>query len=105
MNRASASALPKYLLVTPARNEEQHLEQTILAVLAQTVRPVKWIIVNDGSTDATAKIIDRYAASSDWIARLDMPTHSIRNFAAKAHCFNAAWKAVDGLDYEVIGNL
>ena len=105
MKRPPVSALPKYLLVTSARNEEQHLEQTILAVRAQTVRPVKWIIVNDGSTDATAKIIDRHATSSNWIDRLDMPTHRARNFAAKAHCFNAAWKAVNGLHYDVIGNL
>ena len=89
MKRRRVSALPKYLLVTAARNEEQHLEQTIRAVLEQTARPVKWIIVNDGSTDATAKIIDRYAASTDWITRLDMPTHRDRNFAAKAYCFNA----------------
>jgi len=105
MKRRRVSALPKYLLVTAARNEEQHLEQTIRAVLEQTARPVKWIIVNDGSTDATAKIIDRYAASTDWITRLDMPTHRDRNFAAKAYCFNAAWNAVNGLDYEVLGNL
>jgi glycosyltransferase involved in cell wall biosynthesis len=105
LKRRSASALPKYLLVTSARNEEQLLEQTIRAVLAQTVRPVKWIIVNDGSTDSTAKIIDRYAASLGWIERLEMPTHRDRNFAAKAYCFNAGWKAADGLDYDVIGNL
>jgi glycosyltransferase involved in cell wall biosynthesis len=53
-------------------------------VLAQTVRPLKWIIVNDGSTDGTPTIIDRYAASAGWIERLDMPTHRDRNFAAKA---------------------
>jgi Glycosyl transferase family 2 len=105
LKRRSASALPKHVLITSARNEEQLLEQTIRAVLAQTVRPVKWIIVNDGSTDGTAKIIDRYAASLGWIERLDMPMHRDRNFAAKAHCLNAAWKAVDGLDYDVIGNL
>src|SRR5215467_726762 len=105
MKRRRTSALPKYLLVTAARNEEQHLERTILAVLEQTVRPVKWIIVNDGSTDGTAKIIDRYAASADWIERLDMPSHRDRNFAAKACCFNAAWNAVNGLAYEVLGNV
>jgi glycosyltransferase involved in cell wall biosynthesis len=87
--------------VTAARNEEQYLEPTILAGFAQTVRPVKWIIVSDGSPDGTAKIIDRYAASSGWIERLAMPTHRERNFAAKAHCVNSAGKAVNGLDYEV----
>jgi glycosyltransferase involved in cell wall biosynthesis len=67
--------------------------------------PSKWVIVNDGSTDGTATIIDRYAAIADWIERLDMPTHRDRNFAAKAYCFNAAWHAVNGLRYHVIGNL
>ena len=105
MKRRAASALPKYLLITAARNEDQHLEQTIRAVLAQSVRPVKWIIVNDGSTDRTAEIIDQYAQSAGWIERLDMPMHRDRNFAAKAYCVNAAWNAVNGLDYDVIGNL
>ena len=105
MNDQPAPTLPRCLLITAARNEERYLEQTILAMRAQTVRPVKWIIVNDGSTDGTAKIIERYAATTDWIDRLDMPVHRGRSFAAKALCFNAAWKAVDGLDYEVIGNL
>lgn len=98
-------ALPKYLLITPARNEERYLERTIQAMRAQTARPVKWIIVNDGSTDATAAIIDRWAAAEHWIERLDMPVHRARNFAAKAHCFNAAWQATSGLRYDIIGNL
>ena len=98
-------ALPRCLLITAARNEEVHLERTILAMLAQTVRPAKWIIVNDGSTDKTPEIIDRYAATCDWIERFDMPSHRDRSFAAKAYCFNTACKAAGWLDYEVIGNI
>jgi glycosyltransferase involved in cell wall biosynthesis len=92
-------------MITPARNEESHLENTIRAMLAQTVRPLKWIIINDGSTDATPKIIDRFATEHKWIERFDMPEHRDRSFAAKAHCFNAAFKTAQQLDYEVVGNL
>jgi hypothetical protein len=98
-------ALPRCLLITPARNEETNLERTISAVVAQTVRPIRWIIVNDGSTDTTPQIVERYAETYDWIERFDMPAHRDRSFAAKAHCLNAVWKRVGALDYEVIGNL
>jgi len=105
MNSASASTLPRLVLITPARNEESNLERTILSVVAQTVHPVKWIIVNDGSTDSTPAIIDRYGAVHAWIERLDMPRHRDRSFAAKAHCVNTAWRRAEGLQYDVIGNL
>lgn len=63
-----------YIIISPVRNEEQHLETTIKAVVAQTIRPLQWILVNDGSTDRTAEIIDRWAAEQNWIVavhRLD----------------------------------
>ena len=46
----------QYVLVTPARNEEKNIERLIQCVVAQTVRPSKWIIVSDGSTDGTDEI-------------------------------------------------
>jgi poly-beta-1,6-N-acetyl-D-glucosamine synthase len=42
--------LPSYVLITPARNEAESIELTIKSVVTQSVRPIKWIIVNDGST-------------------------------------------------------
>ena len=105
MNSTPARALPRCLLITPARNEAQHLEKTILSMVSQTAPPAKWIIVNDGSTDETANIIDRYAASSSWIERFDMPVHRDRSFAAKANCFNTACKIAGWTNYDVIGNI
>jgi glycosyltransferase involved in cell wall biosynthesis len=95
----------RYVLITPARNEQRHLETTIRCVVSQTRLPIKWIIVNDGSTDLTADIIDRYAVQCPWIEKLDMPQHRDRSFAAKARCFNAAYDRIQQLDFEVIGNL
>jgi glycosyltransferase involved in cell wall biosynthesis len=46
-----------YVLVTPARNEAGNIEQTLESVMAQTIPPLRWIIVDDGSTDATVEIV------------------------------------------------
>jgi len=97
--------LPTYVLVTPARNEAQFIEATIQSVVAQTERPLRWVIVSDGSTDGTDEIVARYTAAHAWIELLRMPERKERHFAGKAHAFCAGKARVDGLAYEVIANL
>jgi glycosyltransferase involved in cell wall biosynthesis len=98
--------LPKsYVLITPARNEERHIEKVIQSMIAQTILPSKWVIVNDGSTDGTAAIVSRYLAEHSWIELVNLPAHRDRTFAAKVHAFNAGFERVKNLEYEVIGNL
>lgn len=99
------AALPRYALVTPARNEADLIEGTIRAVLAQSHRPLRWVIVSDGSTDGTDEIVARHAAEHPWIELLRMAGDGGRHFAAKARAFNAGLARLGGLDYEVIGNL
>jgi glycosyltransferase involved in cell wall biosynthesis len=98
-------SLPSYILITPARNEARYIESTIRAMTAQTHRPLKWVIVSDGSTDSTDEIVRSYLAEHDWIELLRMPEREERNFAGKAHAFNAGYERVKGLGAEVIGNL
>lgn len=95
----------RYVLVTPARNEEAFIEATIRSVVAQTVRPLRWVIVSDGSTDRTDDIVKSYAARQDWIELLRMPEHRDRHFAAKANCFNAGYERVKALQFDLVGNL
>ena len=94
-----------YVLITPARNEEAFIEQTIKSVVGQTVLPVKWIIVSDGSTDGTDDIVKKYAAEHQWIELVRMPERRERHFAGKVHAFNAGFDKVKDLNYEIIGNL
>ena len=94
-----------YVLITPARNEETFIEMTIQSVIKQTVLPVKWVIVNDGSTDATSSIVRPYLVNHRWIELVDLPVRRERNFAAKVYAFNAGQERVKDLEYEIIGNL
>jgi biofilm PGA synthesis N-glycosyltransferase PgaC len=97
--------LRNYVLITPARNEAQFIELTIKSVVAQTVRPVKWVIVSDGSTDGTDEIVNKYAADYPWIELVRMPERQERHFAGKVHAFNAGYARVRDLDYSVIGSM
>jgi glycosyltransferase involved in cell wall biosynthesis len=94
-----------YVLITPARNEAALIENTIRSVIAQTVRPVKWIIVSDGSTDGTDDIVRRYQSEYPWIELLQMPQRHTRQFAAKAQAFNAGYAGAQSLHFDVIGSL
>jgi glycosyltransferase involved in cell wall biosynthesis len=94
-----------YILITSARNEEKFLNGTIRSVAAQTDLPVRWIIVDDGSTDRTAEIVESYLGDLPWIELIRRPGRVDRNFAAKAHAVNAGLERVRSLQFEVLGNL
>lgn len=97
--------LATYALVTPARNEAQLIEQTVRSVVAQTVRPLKWVIVSDGSTDGTDAIVQRYLGEHPWIELVRLPERKERHFAGKVHCFNAGYDRIQGIASDVVGNL
>jgi glycosyltransferase involved in cell wall biosynthesis len=95
----------RYVLITPARNEARLIEETIRSVIAQTVRPQRYVIVSDGSTDGTDEIVQRHAASHPWISLVRTPERAERNFAGKVRAFNAGQATLGDLAYDVIGNL
>lgn len=101
----NSTGLAAYVLVTPARNEAQVIEGTIRAVVAQTVLPLKWAIVSDGSTDGTDEIVQRYASENPWIELVRTPERKERHFAGKVMAFNAGLARMQGLDYGVIASL
>jgi len=94
-----------YVLITPARNEEAHIERTIASVVHQTIRPVKWVVVSDGSTDRTDEIVKLHMRTNEWIELVRMPERPERSFAGKVRAFDAGAARVRHLPYDVIGNL
>src|SRR5437868_9137602 len=95
----------KYVLITPARNEGPFIEKTLSSMVAQTVLPERWVIVDDGSTDNTAEIVAQFAARTSWIELLRREQRVDRSFAGKVYAFKAGLERVRSIDYEIIGNL
>lgn len=94
-----------YVLITPCRNEADYIEGTLQAVIAQTVRPKKWVIVSDGSTDRTDEIIEGYAQKHDFILLLRQSGDRKRNFGSKVEAINLAYEQLKELQFDFIGNL
>ena len=74
-------------------------------MIAQTLLPERWVIVDDGSTDQTPEIVEAYAKRHPWIELVRRPKHLERSFAGKVHAFNAGLARVQNLRFDVIGNL
>lgn len=95
----------KYVLISPARNEATFIQKTLDSMVAQTLLPERWVIVDDGSTDGTAEIVEPYAKRYPWIELLRRPKHENHNFSGKVLAFNAGLERVRSLEFDVIGNL
>jgi glycosyltransferase involved in cell wall biosynthesis len=97
--------LNSYIIITPAHNEAKFIDLTFHSVTTQSVTPKKWIIVSDGSTDATDEIVRSYAERYAWIELVRIQEKRERNFAGKVHAFMAGFEHVRNTDYDVICSL
>jgi len=95
----------RYVLITPAKNEKRFIAKTLDSMVGQTLLPERWVIVDDGSTDNTAEIVESYARRYPWIELIRRQPLPDRSFAGKVHAFNAGLERVQSLPFEVIGNL
>jgi glycosyltransferase involved in cell wall biosynthesis len=94
-----------YALITPARNEGRHIGRLIRCVVAQTVRPVKWVIVSDGSTDDTEEIVRSHQRHDPFIDLVRKESGEGRDFRSKVGAVELGLSRLRELDYRFIGNL
>jgi len=94
-----------FVIVTPARNEAAFIQGTIESVIGQTCLPLKWVIVDDGSTDNTLEIIKRFTKQHPWIEVVQASAFRERSFAAKVGAFNLGYERVKQLNYAVLVNI
>lgn len=57
----------KFSIIVPAYNAEKYLSETLDCLLYQSEKDIEVLIINDGSTDSTQEIIDRYAEKDERI--------------------------------------
>ena len=88
--------LPTYSVISPVRDEADYLDVTAEAMVAQTHRPLRWVIVDDGSTDSTGEIAERWASEHDWISVVASGSeHSRRRGAPIVAAFKRGLRELD----------
>jgi len=95
----------RYVLITPARNEEAYIEKTLRSVVSQIAIPEQWVIVDDASTDSTAQLVENYVRDYPWIELVRRTQRAERSFSRKVDAFNAGLQKLGSREFEVIGNL
>ncbi|MDO8846602.1 glycosyltransferase family A protein [Methylicorpusculum sp.] len=95
-----------YVLISPCRNESEYMRETLDSVVAQSVKPAKWIIVDDGSTDATPQILSHYMQQYDWISVVTLPDRGHRAVGPGViNAFYAGYETIRPKDYDYVCKL
>jgi len=94
-----------YILVTPAKNEEVFIPDLISSIKKQSIKPILWVIVDDGSVDETTQIIDTEAAKTGWIEVIRLSSGTRRRGQHYAYvCKQGFDYAIDRIhDWNFIG--
>ena len=95
----------KYILITSAHNEAGLIENTIKSILDQQVKPVEWIIVDDGSSDNTSEIVTKFAASNSFIKLINKKPDPQRDFSSKVNAIHLAVSKITSKEYDYLGIL
>lgn len=95
-----------YVLISPCRDEAAHMRRTLDSVVAQTVQPAKWVIIDDGSTDDTPEILADYAKRHDWIQIVAKPDRGTRAVGPGViEAFYAGFDHIQPQDYAYLCKL
>ena len=95
----------QYVLLTPAKNEESTLAITIDSVVRQSLLPMEWIIVSDGSTDQTDALVQAAARTNPWIRLVQLPVRLTRSFSAVVQATETGVKSLKSTEYQYLGLL
>jgi len=96
----------RYCVITPCRDEAIHARRTLDAVTTQTEPPARWIIVDDGSTDATPQILAEYAARFPWIRVVRRPDRGVRKVGGGVvDAFYSGYDTIDPAEFEYVCKL
>lgn len=92
----------QYVLLTAAKDEEACIGEVIQSVLNQTVRPLAWFIMDDGSTDQTASIVRQFAVEHPFIRLQSASARGGRNFGSQYKAIIAAYDLAKSLEFDFV---
>ncbi len=104
MNGASYDIQTAYVLITPARNEEHLIERAIVSIARQTIPPVQWVVVDNGSTDRTSEIVRRNVQRYPFLHLMSFAPKG-EGFVQKVTAINAAYEELRHLEFSFVGVL
>lgn len=105
MEYRDKSSHPVYVILTAARNERCYIDQVLASVVSQTLKPLRWVIADDGSTDGTDVVVNRYSEIHRFICIAQVTPNSQRGFHSKALALKAGERLLSGLKYDYIANV
>jgi poly-beta-1,6-N-acetyl-D-glucosamine synthase len=101
----AAPEVPRIVVISPTRNEEATLPRTVASMEAQTLRPLRWILVDDGSTDRTPELMREAAARLPWVRVVTRPDRGYRKLGGGViEAFDAGRATID-VDHDFIAKL
>jgi len=95
----------RYCVITAVRDEEQFIGSTIESMVSQIVKPLEWVIVDDGSKDGSAKIVESYLAQNSWIRLIRRVDRGQRAKGGGVEAFLEAYSTLRSKDWDFLVNL
>lgn len=93
----------KYIIISPVRDEEKYLPNTIESIVNQTIKPSEYILVNDGSRDRTEEIINEASHSYPWIRCVNRSDRGQRKVGQGViEAFYDGYKNIQEKEYDYI---
>jgi poly-beta-1,6-N-acetyl-D-glucosamine synthase len=91
----------KYVLITPIKDEIDNFKKCSASVVNQTVKPDKWIIIDDGSIDGTKDLVNDLQKKCNWITALHNPPREERRPGGE-FILKKAFDLINIKDYDFI---
>lgn len=98
-------SLNKYIIITPAKNEALFIRFTLESVINQSIKPLLWLIVDDGSIDSTTEIVQEYIYKYSFIRLVRREKSGLRNFGSKVYAIREGFRALGKVEYDFYCNL
>jgi poly-beta-1,6-N-acetyl-D-glucosamine synthase len=99
------SETPRYVLMTAAKDEADFVGLALESVARQTIKPIRHVVVDDGSKDGTERIIQQWEQKEPFIRLKAREKSSVRTFGSKVAALEGAYNDIKDLQFDYIGCL